>query len=82
MMSGKSWRGPEDPATARAKAFEQVQVLAARVESAQKRLDVAKREKLSADCELTNAETAYEEARKTLEELMPTVRESPEMHPA
>lgn len=80
-MSGDSWRGEKDPATARAKAFENLQEVVARVEKAQKRRDAAKQEMNSAEADLMNAEEAYRKAKSELEEWLPRVSEPPEMHP-
>ena len=80
-MSGNSWKGPQDPATARAKAFENLQEIAASVEAAQKRLGDAVQEKNAAEAVLYNAEEAYRKAKAEPEARLPLVTESP-VHPA
>lgn len=77
-MSGDSWRGEKkDPATARAKAFENLQEAAAAVEKAQARFDEAKLEMRIAETGLETAEDAYREAKTKLDHRLPLVREMP-----
>ncbi len=80
-MGGNSWKGTQDPATARAKAFENLQEIAAGVEAAQKRLSEAVQEKNSAESILYSTEEAYRKAKAELEDRLPRVSEPPEMHP-
>ncbi len=81
-MSGNSWRGDQDPAKSRAKAFEDVQVGAAEVEKQSVRLAKAKDEARRAEIDLRGAEDVYRKAKAELEELMPAVREPLESYPA